>query len=141
MKQGLVLLLFFIPFCGCTQNAPISSSSEKPNNHSDSLIYTTDDCRLYLSCTEYTDIILSKTDPSTMDFGRFRIPTKGEAELLRTLSVPTTTEQRLLCIAPDGYYTFRFIKGSHITKAGEKTKYAIRPIRVVYNPKDTIIEL
>lgn len=142
MKQSLwVILALLLPFCGCSQNDPVSGSSEKPNNYTDSLVYSTDDYSLYLCRHEWTNIVLSVTDPATIDLGRYRIPTKDEAYILHTLYIPSTTEQRYLCVAPDGYYTFKLIKGSSITKAGYKTKYAIRPVRIVHNPKDTIIQL
>lgn len=129
-----------IAFCGCAQNAPVSGSSEKPNNY-DSLVVVTDDYLIYLSFQEYTDITLSATDPASLDFGRYRIPTKDEAAILHTRYIQAQTSQRFLCIAPDGYYSFCFSKVGNITKAGSKTKYAVRPVRVLRQPRDTIIEL
>lgn len=139
MKRCLYILLLLSLVACQSKNDP--SSSGKPNNYADSAVVITEEYRLYLCNHEWTNIVISKTDPSTIDLSPWRIPTKDEATILHTKYIQSGTDQRYLCIAPDGYYSFCLSKVGNITKAGSKTKYAIRPVRKVYNPKDTIIEL
>lgn len=112
------------------------------------LIATNDTARFYLSGMEIADVSLSAYhDPSQLiSDSRYRIPTRLEATtVLRDLALPFDyyhSAQRILCYdTPShhdikvsstkfgtGYY-YTYMPGSTVTRAGQKTKYCIIPIR------------
>lgn len=112
------------------------------------LIATNDTARFYLLGIEITDVSLSAyPDPSRLiSDSRYRISTRLEAvTVLRDLVLPYDyyrSAQRILCYdAPSdhgvrvnstkfgtGYY-YTYMPGSTVTRAGQKTKYCIIPIR------------
>lgn len=112
------------------------------------LVATNDTARFYLSGMEITDVTLSAyPDPSQLvSDSRYRIPTRLEAvTVLRDIALPYNyyhSAQRILCYdTPSDYgikvnstkfgtgYFYTYMPGSTVTRAGQKTKYCIIPIR------------
>lgn len=112
------------------------------------LIVTNDTARFYLSGMEIADVTLSVyPDPSLLILdSRYRIPTRLEVvTVLGVLALPYDyyhSAQRILCYDTPldygikvnstkfgtGYY-YTYMPGSTVTRAGQKTKYCIIPIR------------
>lgn len=112
------------------------------------LIATNDTARFYLSGMEIADVSLSAyPDPSQLvSDSRYRIPTRLEVvTVLGVLALPYNyyhSAQRILCYdTPSDYgikvnstkfgtgYCYTYMPGSTVTRAGQKTKYCIIPIR------------
>lgn len=107
----------------------------------ESFTFQTGDSLIYLCNYEWKDILLTNKNPKDLLIGTpYQVPNKEIAKILHTLTIDACS-QRYLCIDGEIYYTFCFNNQGIITKAGTKTKYALRPVRVVVIPKDTIINL
>ena len=112
------------------------------------LIATNDTARFYLSGMEIADVSLSVYSvPSLLiPDSRYRIPTRLEVvTVFRDIALPYSyyhSSQRILCYdTPShhgikvnstkfgtGYY-YTYVPSSTVTRAGQKTKYCIVPIR------------
>ena len=112
------------------------------------LVATNDTARFYLSGMEITDVTLSVYSDSSrlISDSRYRIPTRLEVvTVLGALALPYGyyhSAQRILCYdTPSDYgikvnstkfgtgYYYTYMPGSTVTRAGQKTKYCIIPIR------------
>lgn len=112
------------------------------------LVATNDTARFYLSGMEIADVTLSVyPDPSLLiPDSRYCIPTRLEVvTVLGVLALPYnyySSAQRILCYdTPSDYgikvnstkfgtgYYYTYTPGSTVTRAGQKTKYCIIPIR------------
>lgn len=97
---------------------------------------------MILLCDHTVEKVLVGDAAVTADYSPWRLPTRLEAGVLKGLQVDGTGDSRYICIDSEtgNYYTFKFGSGS-VTKAGAKTKYNIRPIRVIYDNDSLIIRL
>ncbi len=129
---------------GGSQHPDVPSTPTLP----DLLIAANDTARFYLSGIEIADVSLSAyPDPSLLipDL-RYRIPTRLKVvTVLGVLALPYDyyhSAQRILCYdTPSDYgikvnstkfgtgYYYTYMPGSTVTRAGQKTKYCIIPIR------------
>lgn len=96
---------------------------------------------VYLSSWEVRNVLISNA-AVVADYSPWRLPTRKEAGVLKGLdSIAGVGDLRYICVDDDGsYYTFKF-GGGAVTKAGAKTKYNIRPIRVEYVNPNIIVYL
>ena len=150
MKCGhYILLLVLIAFCGCTQNGK-NEPEEVINYAEDTYLcqYINDDYKLaviYLAPVEYqiAHITLSNNPNPEKDLaGEYRVPTRREANYMHKCTIDDAGSERYLCKDEETgvWYTFCFGAGN-VTKAGTKTSYTLRPIRIYTPPRDTIINL
>jgi len=165
-KFYLLLIMVLIPFCGCEQNGqePEGDGTEKvdgigtggsvKSGYTETLIYSGEfpidttyiglngevDYRVadvYACDYVWTGLLVARVNE--YNYSPWRIPTKKEAIVLKTLSMFDT--DRYVCLDSESgvYYTFRY--GGSITKAGSKTKYNVQPIRVEYKSDSIVIVL
>ena len=136
---------------GSSQHPDTPSTPTQP----ELLIATNDTARFYLSGMEITDVTLSVyPDPSRLvSDSRYRIPTRLEVvTVLGDLALPYgyyLSAQRILCYDTPSHYGIRvnstkfgtgyyytYTLGSTVTRAGQKTKYCIIPIRTELTQSD-----
>lgn len=138
-------------FCSCQQNAknePEEGSSYHTKDYYLCSYMNIEDrvVSIYLAPVEYQieHITLATYPFPDRDIkGDYIIPSKKMAEIFRMCYVPDIGTERYLCMDydTDVWYTFCFNGIGNITRAGAKTKYTLRPINVIIQPKDTIISL
>lgn len=136
---------------GSSQHPDTPSTPTQP----ELLIATNDTARFYLSGMEIADVSLSVYSvPSLLiPDSRYRIPTRLEVvTVFRDIALPYSyyhSSQRILCYdAPSDYgikvnsikfgtgYFYTYVPGSTVTRAGQKTKYCIIPIRTELRQSD-----
>lgn len=144
MRKTLLFIVLILTACENlpTPYAPAQDEQSQPTISTYSqevMVYQDSVVRLFLAERLFTDITISDI-PDSATLAPWRIPTKNEAEYLHTLDMKQY-KQRMLCVGTDGYYTFQFGNQGTISRAGTKTKYCIRPVRTIYQPNDTIIQL
>lgn len=143
-EMDKVILYGVIAVCllSCADPSHTNEPTATIQPYGEQIVYDSQDTIMFLCDHEWTNITLSNTNPDTLDIQPWRIPTLEEATYLHQQLVSYKTNQRFLCVDSSGiYYTFLFGKVGSITQAGSKTKYALRPIRTIIHPKDTIIQL
>jgi len=137
MKIRLLILAVATLLISCNKK------KDEPELYTETLVYQDDSQLVYLCDYEWKDVLVGDNPKSKIEGTIWRIPTKDEAEYLHTFSI-SNGSQRYLCIDNnETYYTFWFSGQGSISKAGAKTKYAVRPIRVItfYQLNDTTIYL
>lgn len=150
-RVGYIWLLVALAFCGCTQNGK-NEPEEGSSDHSKDLYLCTllavdsTIVSFYLAPTEYQieHITLATYPFPDRDIkGDYVVPAKSEAEFFHMCYVKDVGTERYLCFdfETQTWYTFCFNGVGKLTKAGSKTKYTLRPIKMIVQPKDTIISL
>lgn len=136
MKKLLPIL--FLALVGCQQHNP----AEDPISYGEDLVWQHGDSALYLCRHEWRGMVLGEQDPAhTIAHLPWHVPSKEDGQLLHMFSLIEPSPERYLCQDKDGvYWSFLFGSGK-VTKAGQKTKYTLRPVRWQVGVQDTIISL
>lgn len=134
-----VIFMLFIPQ-GCSKNDDYFLSE-----YGDTLVYYDSHMQIYVCEHEWSGIVLNEKDPNKVVANtKWHVPTYTEAVLVRSCRFGKECgTQRYLCYDTDFgvWYSYKMNNEGNVTKAGNKTKYAIRPVRVVKVPADTIVYL
>ena len=116
---ALCLLLFI---SGCRSDEPISPSDDRFAEANEMIVYETDSTELHVCL-----IATGKTYAEAVQVSipePYRLPTRDEAQILKTLTYPSSER----FVTSDGY-TFG-MPSSSVTKAGAKTKYSVLGLHI-----------
>jgi len=159
-KFYLLLMVVAVAVCGCSKDADedVVAGSEWTGAYGEQLVFDglvpIDTAwagvsgevdyrqgRIYLCDHTVTGVLVGDDAVGEYDYSPWRLPTRKEAQVLKGVDVGSG-DSRYLCWDVDGacWYSFKFGGGS-VTKAGAKTKYNIRPVRVVYDSDSVIVYL
>ena len=108
-------LLLFIS--ACHRNEPTAPSDYRFADTNETIVYETDSTEWHV-CLFAKGLLYSEAVQVPMP-APYRLPTKDEAQILKTLTYPSSER----FVTSDGY-TFGMPSAS-VTKAGSKTKYSV----------------
>ena len=111
---SFALLLILSLFTSCQIDEPTNPSDVASN---EAIVYDTDSTEWHV-CLFANGLLYSEAVQVKMP-APYRLPTKDEAQILKTLTYPSSER----FITSDGY-TFGMPSAS-VTKAGSKTKYSV----------------
>ena len=120
-RRGVLILLALLLLISCRKDEPTSTT-----DHSDGadgvVVYDTDStewsvCVVATGLLYYEAVAVSIPAP-------YRLPTKDDAQILKTLTYPSSER-----FVTSDFYTFGMPSAS-VTKAGAKTKYSVLGLHI-----------
>lgn len=115
-RRGFLILLALLLIISCRKDEPTAHS-----DHSDGadnvVVYETDSTE-WRVCVVETGLLYAEAVSVPIP-APYRLPTKGDAQILKTLTYPSSER----FVTSDGH-TFAMPSAS-VTKAGAKTKYSV----------------
>lgn len=126
---SFALLCILLLSTSCRYDEPISPSDNHIVGGNEMIVYETDSTEWHVCLVAtgklYADAVaVAIPDP-------YRLPTKEEAQILKTLTYPSSER----FVTSDGY-TFG-MPSSSVTKAGAKTKYSVLGLHI----RQTVIDV
>ena len=116
------LLFLSLSISGCRSDEPISHSDDRFADTNETIVYETDSTEWQV-CLVATGKLYAEAVQVAMH-APYSLPTKDEAQTLKTLTYPS--DERF--VTSDGY-TFGMPSAS-VTKAGSKTKYSVLGLHI-----------
>lgn len=120
-RRGFLILLALLLLISCRKDEPTATS-----NHSDGadcvVVYETDTTE-WRVCVVATGLLYAEAVAVPIP-APYRLPTKDEAQILKTLTYPSSER----FVTSDGH-TFSMPSAS-VTKAGAKTKYSVLGLHI-----------
>ena len=117
-----LLLTLSLSISGCRSNEPISPSDDRFADTNETIVYETDSTEWRVSL--FAKGLLYSEAVQVSIPAPYRLPTKDESQILKTLTYPSSER----FVTADGY-TFGMPSAS-VTKAGVKTKYSVLGIYI-----------
>ena len=115
-RRGFLILLALLLLLSCRKDEP-TSHSDHSSGADGVLVYETDSTE-WRVCVVATGLLYADALAVPIP-APYRLPTKDEAQILKTLTYPSSER----FVTSDGF-SFAMPSAS-VTKAGEKTKYSV----------------
>ena len=117
MHISFALLLTLSLFISCRKDEPTAPSDDHIVGGNEMIVYETDSTEWHV-CLVATGKLYADAVQVSIP-AQYRLPTRDEAQILKTLTYPSSER----FVTSDGY-TFGMPSAS-VTKAGAKTKYSV----------------
>ena len=115
-RRGFLILLALLLLISCRQDEPTATSDHSAD--ADGVVVYETDSTEWLVCVVATGLLYAEAVAVPMP-APYRLPTKDEAQILKTLTYPSSER----FVTSDGF-SFGTPSAS-VTKAGAKTKYSV----------------
>lgn len=115
-RRGFLILLALLLFISCLKDEP-SVHSDHSDVADGVVVYETDTTE-WMVCVVATGLLYADAVAVSIP-APYRLPTKDDAQILKTLTYPSSER-----FVTSDFYTFGMPSAS-VTKAGAKTKYSV----------------
>lgn len=120
-RRGILILLALLLFISCCKDEPTTSSDHSAG--SDGVVVYETDTTEWRVCVVATGLLYADAVAVPIP-APYRLPTKDDAQILKTLTYPSSER-----FVTSDNYTFGMPSAS-VTKAGEKTKYSVLGLHI-----------